>query len=633
MSENYSIHRVKISLTMCHESSSYLLERCSILFYANLQEILRRELSIIDRSAGDFYIDEAILINVGEVSEDDFEYELSKQFEFIIKNELKSQLLVMNTNWMKRLLILANSQLSYELIRSELLRWPHHEKSSIAEYLLSYESRPLCNELPRDFVRALCRWIVPDIFVSDVITQNTLLLTAIHFLQRKAKCIVSLKSSSNFSAEHSYNTILHPHDIFLLKGVFIDNAPSTHFSTELVHWLYHLWQSPLVRENVMPAMPAEHLKNWERWFHEAHSIRTHLYGDPLMLMEGEGEGEGEAPSVSPYCPRRNPVEEHTLMLAEGLPGKRLPDTNSAASKLLDLSAMFSDQQSCHRLPDMFKEPSYWVHHGGEQDFLTLHQVPGSAPKLTDTYNGGSTEDYSVLREESESTAGIFSRNRRAPYPSPYDTEHDVTPSLQPYIMHSRFLQKKIVRKQPSIQRDSLPWTVQKDNSSWNQLSLAGITLLWPLLPGLFQQLGLMEHNQFISLEAQQQAAASLDWLALEDQLSLLPTISRWLCGLPTDNPKDNSSLDEVIQEQLKCWRFGLPSFLQGTLKRLSVTDIFQLFLLRPGWLSANIEQNTLYIKPEVYDVMLKDWPWPVDIIFLPWLKQTLSVRWIQPQSS
>lgn len=167
-----------------------------------------------------------------------------------------------------------------------------------------------------------------------------------------------------------------------------------------------------------------------------------------MLMEGEGEGEGEAPSVSPYCPRRNPVEEHTLMLAEGLPGKRLPDTNSAASKLLDLSAMFSDQQSCHRLPDMFKEPSYWVHHGGEHDFLTLHQVPGSAPKLTDTYNGGSTEDYSVLREESESTAGIFSRNRRAPYPSPYDTEHDVTPSLQPYIMHSRFLQKKSSESSP-----------------------------------------------------------------------------------------------------------------------------------------------------------------------------------------
>lgn len=169
-------------------------------------------------------------------------------------------------------------------------------------------------------------------------------------------------------------------------------------------------------------------------------------------------------------------------------------------------------------------------------------------------------------------------------------------------------------------------------STWQPVCHAGLVLLWPLLPSLFRQLGLLEGKHFIHLQAQYQAALCLDWLSREGEDPLaFPTISRWLCGLPAESSAAEVVLDTAIQEQLELWFAGLAQVLPATWQKLSACDMRQWFLQRPGWRSADPEQMTVYIQPAVFDVLLNNWPWPVELAALPWLEQPLTIRWTEPQ--
>ncbi|WP_143135186.1 contractile injection system tape measure protein [Burkholderia ubonensis] len=185
-----------------------------------------------------------------------------------------------------------------------------------------------------------------------------------------------------------------------------------------------------------------------------------------------------------------------------------------------------------------------------------------------------------------------------------------------------------------MNRAPLPGRKGLENTSvWRPVSHAGVVLLWPVLPGLFRQLGLLEGKRFLSRPAQHQAAACLDWLAREElPPQEPPTISRWLCGLTPGNAVGEALRpNDAVQEMLGHWLTRLPLSLPTNWQKLSTGDIRQWFLRRPGWLSADPGQFTLHVQPEVFDVLLNDWSWPVNLAALPWLDQPLTVRWTEPQ--
>ncbi len=105
--------------------------------------------------------------------------------------------------------------------------------------------------------------------------------------------------------------------------------------------------------------------------------------------------------------------------------------------------------------------------------------------------------------------------------------------------------------------------------------------------------------------------------------------NKLLCGLPLDTRLEWTPPDSAVTEVMQHWLSTLAEHLPGW-RRLGLADIRELFLQRPAWLVPSNENFTLYIQPEVYDVLLDDWPWPKSVLILPWLVQPLAIEWCKP---
>lgn len=171
----------------------------------------------------------------------------------------------------------------------------------------------------------------------------------------------------------------------------------------------------------------------------------------------------------------------------------------------------------------------------------------------------------------------------------------------------------------------------KAPSSLIDVSNSGITLLWPLLPELFKELGLWHKGQFTHPQARQNAVYWLDEFVWADQQyaeERLP-LNRLLFGLPLNTPLQWELPGAHERQVMQQWLSLLPQRLSAW-KRLGPMDIRQLFLQRRGWLSASTERNLLYVQPETYDVLLAEWAWPTNMLMLPWLEQPLAIQWNSP---
>ena len=158
---------------------------------------------------------------------------------------------------------------------------------------------------------------------------------------------------------------------------------------------------------------------------------------------------------------------------------------------------------------------------------------------------------------------------------------------------------------------------------------AGVVVLWPLLPSLFSQLGLWEKDHFINPQAQINAACWLDMLIWDDDRARQERMpfTQWLCGLPLDIDLDGELPDEQQAERLQQWLTLLPVQLAGW-RSLAVSDIRSLFLQRSGQLVTASGASKLVVQPEPFDILLNEWPWPLDTLMLPWLEQPLPVTWL-----
>ncbi|WP_313162844.1 contractile injection system tape measure protein [Kosakonia cowanii] len=158
---------------------------------------------------------------------------------------------------------------------------------------------------------------------------------------------------------------------------------------------------------------------------------------------------------------------------------------------------------------------------------------------------------------------------------------------------------------------------------------AGIVLFWPLFTPWFTTLGLMEEKQFVSEEARWQAVVAMDWLVWEQETPAVErlVVNQFLCGLPlSEPPAALAPLSTELRQRTLAWVEAISAQL-AAFEKMSLNDIRQLFLQRPGELFADLAPATLNIEPQPFDLLLTKWPWPLNLAYFPWFDVPLMIEW------
>ena len=159
---------------------------------------------------------------------------------------------------------------------------------------------------------------------------------------------------------------------------------------------------------------------------------------------------------------------------------------------------------------------------------------------------------------------------------------------------------------------------------------AGLVILHPFLPALFERLGYLdEERKFVSLALQERAVHLLRWLAGYElpHLDYQMPLEKVLCDLTlaytmgseiefTDMEKEEGR--QVLRSVCQYWK---P--LNGT----SPEGLQRSFLQRHG--SITYEDNTWIIRVEgqALDILLDDLPWEISLLLLPWREEMIMVEW------
>lgn len=161
---------------------------------------------------------------------------------------------------------------------------------------------------------------------------------------------------------------------------------------------------------------------------------------------------------------------------------------------------------------------------------------------------------------------------------------------------------------------------------------AGIVLLNPFLPYLFQNLELTDGKTFLNEQAQEKAVHILQFIATgqEECMEYAMPLNKLLCGLPLDHPlerfvkpseEDKQSCEVLIRAAIKQWT---------VLKNTSSVELQHSFLQREGKLAIRPdEQWGLQVERKSIDILLDKLPygWGYSVIQLPWMNNMLFVEW------
>lgn len=159
---------------------------------------------------------------------------------------------------------------------------------------------------------------------------------------------------------------------------------------------------------------------------------------------------------------------------------------------------------------------------------------------------------------------------------------------------------------------------------------AGLVILWPYLPALFERTALVKDQKFVGAEAQERAVLLLHYLAfgLENGQEYEMTLNKILCGfgpgrpvnpcLARLTPAEIREGDELLQAVIHHW---------PALKKMSVPALRSMFLRREGMLFTRDGWRVLKVEEETYDPLLDHLPWGIGTVRLPWMEEILLVEW------
>lgn len=158
---------------------------------------------------------------------------------------------------------------------------------------------------------------------------------------------------------------------------------------------------------------------------------------------------------------------------------------------------------------------------------------------------------------------------------------------------------------------------------------AGVVLLHPFLPRLFEICNWVDKHQFLDGEAQIRAIYALYYLATgeEDGPEFMMMIPKVLCGVPLEFPleqpfrltdAEKAACDEMLLQVIKHWT---------ALRKTSPAGLRHTFLGRQGTLLMTEQGWNLEIQRKTEDILLNRLPWGFSLVKFPWMHRLLSVTW------
>ncbi len=259
--------------------------------------------------------------------------------------------------------------------------------------------------------------------------------------------------------------------------------------------------------------------------------------------------------------------------------------------------------------------------------LGLKQPHQTKPAVSKSWAPVSTK--SSQRPRNERTLPMLETHSKVDaHPlQPKPLESDLTP-LHGHPVSTHFASPQ----SPHPIRSSAVWdgkSLEPTEKEALAVSNAGIVLLWPLLPRLFRTLELTQEQNFVDENARMQAICYLDWLAWGDEAvaEWRVPLNRLLCALPPTQELVWQSPALERRTQLDAWLMHVVTQLPN-LSRCGSSDLRALFLQRPGELRKVDNHKVLTLESNTVDVLLRDLPWSLTQVTLPWLVDPLPVTWL-----
>ncbi|CAM1362691.1 conserved hypothetical protein [Tenacibaculum litopenaei] len=172
-----------------------------------------------------------------------------------------------------------------------------------------------------------------------------------------------------------------------------------------------------------------------------------------------------------------------------------------------------------------------------------------------------------------------------------------------------------------IEKETIEGTVFVEN--------AGMVLLGPYIPMLFERMGLLENRVFKDYQSQQKGMYALQYAvhgtnSPEEQELLL---NKLVCGVPLQEPlgpevmltvDEKTLIDGMLQAIISHW-----SIIGNT----SVEGLRVSFLAREGSLVEEEKKFVLTVEKKSFDMLIDQIPWTIGQLRLNWMEKYIEVLW------
>ncbi len=162
------------------------------------------------------------------------------------------------------------------------------------------------------------------------------------------------------------------------------------------------------------------------------------------------------------------------------------------------------------------------------------------------------------------------------------------------------------------------------------LSNAGIVILSPYIPMLFERLELLQSDGSLKNEQCEDIAIHLLQYLCTGQSNCGEhemVLNKILCGVKASRPITKSTM--LTKEQKEMADSMLEAVIQqwSAIKNTSVEGLRESFLKRQGRLIFNEDFYVLRVEQKPFDMLLDQIPWSFNKVKLSWMNKMISVEW------